>query len=721
MSVRHTALVALVAMAWPALAHGFSPIGVTVYERTGVDRPHWPVTMSVPFAPGELRSPGAVKVLDEHNAATPTQMRPLVQWPDGSVRWLLVDTQIDLHAERPRHLRVALGQPPAARHPLHVNDDADAVRVDTGAVRFAIPKRRFAIVDAVQPSGARQPMIGAMTSSLTVDQELSAAAAPERVTVMESGPLRARIELTGTYGNGFDYVVRVEAYAGQPLLRVWHTFIDRARKPYVAVPRLAVELPLLDRRTRYRYGVSGAAPVAGPLPANGLRLVQSDNVTFAVDGTTSTGSLDGWVELPDDSRAVGIASRWFWQEYPQSVTVQADRLVYNLWAPEAAPAKAGMGSAKTHELVIWAGPNELDPRGVAAPAVAVVDPSKVAHSGALALAVDPHGGAKAFVHKALLAAQSYAQRNAVEEWDDCGAVQCEEATSRRRVGAYGMWNWGDWNFRGYHDTTKGTDSWGNLEYDTAYVLALTYAASGDAATQEQMVVAARHFTDVDTIYAAPRPEWVGMNHPKSPLHFSFELGGPDLGHTWTQGSLAYYFLTGDERGLSAARGVADYLAGRAHGVLRGNPRQWGWPIIALLAVYDATADRRYLEAARVYARGGMRAHPPSGTDQWKLGILGDALAYFHAATQDRDARTWLEQYAAEVMKQPSEHDVRAVPAVAYVATLTGDRAMRAVARQRVDALDLGLWGKPFSVNGRIGFRIESLLAKTGEGRPARRR
>ena len=121
----------------------------------------------------------------------------------------------------------------------------------------------------------------------------------------------------------------------------------------------------------------------------------------------------------------------------------------------------------------------------------------------------------------------------------------------------------------------------------------------------------------------------------------------------------------------------------------------------------------------------MRAHPPTGTmEQWKLGILGDALAYFHAATQDNDARAWLQQYAAEVMKQPGEHDVRAVPVVAYVASLTGDRAMYRVARQRADELDLGLWGKPFSVNGRIGFRIESLLAAGAprsthrkEGRP----
>jgi hypothetical protein len=225
-----------------------------------------------------------------------------------------------------------------------------------------------------------------------------------------------------------------------------------------------------------------------------------------------------------------------------------------------------------------------------------------------------------------------------------------------------------------------------------------------------MVAATQHFIDVDTIHAYPeRPEWVGMNHPKNPLHFSFELGGPDLGHTWTQGSLAYYYLTGDERGLDAARGIADYLAARASDVLRGNPRQWGWPQIALVAVYDATGDRRYLEAARGYAERGMRAHPPTGSAQWKLGILADALAYTHAATGDERIKAWLEQYAAAVMQRRAREDPRAFPAVAYVAALTGNAEMRQAVRERVDKLDLGGWGKPFSINGRIGFRIASLL------------
>ena len=88
------------------------------------------------------------------------------------------------------------------------------------------------------------------------------------------------------------------------------------------------------------------------------------------------------------------------------------------------------------------------------------------------------------------------------------AALAETVPTRPDAGGL-VWLDGDWNFRGYRDTTKGTDSWGNLEYDTAYVLALTFAATDALDVHEQMVAAARHFTDVDTIHAAPRPEWVG--------------------------------------------------------------------------------------------------------------------------------------------------------------------------------------------------------------------
>jgi hypothetical protein len=347
--------------------------------------------------------------------------------------------------------------------------------------------------------------------------------------------------------------------------------------------------------------------------------------------------------------------------------------------------------------------------------VATVDAKWIVRTGALPQAIAPP--ADGFVERIVKATQRYLKRNTNERWDDPGQIDCKSAQNERpRVGAYGMWNWGDWNFPGYHDDTKGCDAWGNLEYDTAQVLALTFAASERAELQQSMVSAARHFMDVDTIhFHGPRPSWTGLNHPKNPLHFTFELGGVDLGHTWNEGLLSYYYLTGDERGLEIAVGIADYLVERVDGlVVRANPRQWGWPQIALLAVYDATGERAYRDAAITYARGGMLAHPPTASAQWKLGILADALAHTHAATGDPAILEWLERYVGAVMARKGREDARVFPAVAYLATRTGDRDMREAALARAAKLDLGSWGKPFTINGRIGFRIYSLLGGTGD-------
>jgi len=709
-------------------AGAFTPIAVTVREPDGLARRHWPLTVSVPFPRGALHRGAPVKLVDERGAGAAVQARPLATWPDGSVRWLLIDTQVDLDEHSERRLRVEPGRSPAPAASVRVTEGKQGMVIDTGPIRLTVPKQHFAIVEDLRVHGSDRVGAGPLGATLVADEHTMQAQPPTRVAATEKGPLRAAVQLEGTYGDGFDYVVRIEAYAGQPMLRISHTFINRHPTPYVGLARLGVELPLAGvPPSHYRYGLAGGRAVGGRLSDAGLRLYQSDNEKYAVDGKMGAGKLAGWIEANGTGPAVGLAARWMWEQYPQSIGLQRDRLVYDLWSPEAEPGRAGVGAAKTHEFVIWTAPERVLPQdaaeGMARPLLGVVDPTWVARSGALPQAIAPQGATEPFVRTALAAAHRYLQRNAIERWDDCGAVRCDAATPERpRTGAFGMWNWGDWNFRGYRDTTKGTDSWGNLEYDTAYVLALTYAATGDAEVHDQMVAAARHFMDVDTIHACPpRPEWVGMNHPKNPLHFSFELGGPDLGHTWTQGSLAYYYLTGDRSGLEAARGVADYLVRRAGSFGMGNPRQWGWPQIALLAVYDATHEPKYLEAALAYARGGMRAHPPTASVHWKVGILADALAYTHAATGDAEIKKWLLDYAAGVMQHRAQEDPRALPAVAYVAALTGNAAMREAARAAAARLDLGNWGKPFSVNGRLGFRIESLLSGPAPRAPAPKR
>ena len=417
--------------------------------------------------------------------------------------------------------------------------------------------------------------------------------------------------------------------------------------------------------------------------------------------------LAGWFSLGSSDHAVGLAARWFWQQYPQSVDADAAANHVQPVGARGRTRRGGHGCRQdardgvlgrrraalgTHHRRRGRWWRWSMARGSPTPA-RCRRPWRPIHIRTVFC--------KAFARRSIATCNA-TRSNAGTIAERCNAR--ELLGERPRTGAYGMWNWGDWNFPKYHDQTKGCDAWGNLEYDTTQVLALGFAATGDVQMSDAMVAAARHFMDVDTIHFQRRhPDWVGMNHPKNPLHFSFELGGVDLGHTWTEGLLSYYYLTGDERGLAGARTIADYLVQRSRGILAlANPRQLGWPQIALLAVYDATGETAYLDAARVYAKRALELFKPDEITHWKHGILADAFAYMHAATHDATLEHWLRTYAHTVSQRPRA-EPRFIPGVAYVARLTHDAHLRTFASAGVQTDRPGRLGQTVHAPAALGF------------------
>ena len=63
--------------------------------------------------------------------------------------------------------------------------------------------------------------------------------------------------------------------------------------------------------------------------------------------------------------------------------------------------------------------------------------------------------------------------------------------------------------------------------------------------------------------------------------------------------MEHYWLTGDKRSLEVARKLGDYLIGLVdRGSHQGAERAAGWPLIALMGIYKATLDDRYLQTAK---------------------------------------------------------------------------------------------------------------------------
>ena len=68
-------------------------ITAQIEEAAGVPRRCYPVTHGCPFARGALQDPQRVRLTDGGGKELPLQTTTLATWPDGSIKWLLLDTQ----------------------------------------------------------------------------------------------------------------------------------------------------------------------------------------------------------------------------------------------------------------------------------------------------------------------------------------------------------------------------------------------------------------------------------------------------------------------------------------------------------------------------------------------------------------------------------------------------------------------------------------------------
>jgi hypothetical protein len=721
------AILALAAFAVRCAHSSAAPLSVplTVEETAGVPRQAFPASASVPLPRGRLRSAAGLWLATSERRPVPMQAEILERWPDGSVRWLLVDFLADVAARGRATYTLAQGKPPAAAPGPRVRVTARAgTRVlDTGALRVTVPDdgavlAREIVVGERRVGPVPLPALGVAGTG-------DGRAAGGRATVETEGPVRTELVLTARYPQGLASEARLAVFAGQPAIRLRHTLTNLANPLYMPIRSLVLRVP--GTFSGGAVGVDGRPRRFAALESS-HELAHRDAAPALLDGQPAGHHADGWARATGDDVAVTLVKEWFWQEYPKMLRVAADRVELDLLAGGTAPIQLGTGAAKTHE--VWLVVEPADGAAPAADLAAALTAPLVAHlpaawtvaSRALPDALDPDApGARDLLARLTMAVAGYQRRIRTERWDDGPPVACQvRAAENPRVGLYGDLNWGDWQFPGFRDSTRGCDGWGNLEYDLPQVLALAWAATGRREFLELLLPAARHYRDVDIIHHAPEhPDWVGLNHPHKPLHFSFEAEETvDLGHTWAEGLVSFYRLTGERRALAAARRLGDALVARLRHAK--NPRQFGWPMVALAAVQDATGERRYLEGARAYADAALARYPPTpAAGDWKMGILADGLAHVHAATRDARLERWLLDYAQALLAEPSRYaDPRYALPLGYLAATTGQPPYAAEARRVVRVLRIGEWGKPLAAKGRTGFRLLAPLAGLPAPEPA---
>lgn len=610
-----------------------TPVEVAVAEEDGVARRSAPVTFGFPLPRGAVFQPRQV-TLSVDGQELPADYAVASFWDDDSIKWLTIDTALDLAPRQSRKLLVTYGQG-VQRQPrpgIRLTETDGLLVVDTGAALYTFREDPFELARiAVDRDGdgafdaddgvAQQGRFTLTDVAGTVYQLRQPA-----VKVELAGERRCVVRIEAPYTSDagatwFRGIVRLIFRAGSPALQVEHTLLDDVLEREFSDFRSAgFQIALTSNQLAQAWMARGDAPQRGidEISANGpCGIWAPDHRSYrcATAGPVDerAGNTRGAVALADARGGLAVAVTDFWERYPKGLELGADGLRIGLFPDQDGPAKPpadlpdwvtfpfvdgmyrfkwGMSTTDRFALVPFTGDGEPALNGaidLSEPLVAVVPAAHYAATGALGEMAKPDG--------TLFAA-----------WDETFRSGFDQHLARKReVGEYGFFNWGDW----YGE--RGTN-WGNNEYDLPHGLFMQFARTGDRDYYRLALAGARHQADVDLIHAYPDPQYVGGNSPHSEAHtgewsqdiadrqWSFAYNAMHTaknGHTWASGMCDAWYLAGDPSPMEGALGLGEHIAWQMaprFDALGTHERSAGWSAHAVAAIYGVTGDPVYRQA-----------------------------------------------------------------------------------------------------------------------------
>jgi hypothetical protein len=618
-----------------------------------------PVTFGLPFPRGLSRDADGLQLRDDRGYAVPLQARALDRWPDGSIRWALVDFQADLH-RRHRRYEVVVGETRSTKGAgpgIAITSTARAVAIDTGAARFSFaPHAPFPFTAVI--AGGR-PALDASRTGLRVEDASGELMTPsiESIQIEEQGPLRASVVcrgwLQGTRATPrLELIARFHFFAGSPTVRValtirnpqpashpgGHWTLGSGGSILLRDVSLRFALPAADGITSIRcspeHGVDDQICEA-PLEL----LQESSGGEARPDGyRLRAGRSDRrgrracpvvWVS--NERRTIAVAMQHFWQNFPKAIAATRDEVTVGLFPPQEGVAhEIQGGEQKTHTFHVAFGRDRVTSDLLdwcRTPLVARAEPSWYCSSGVVPYLV-PVDADRDCAYIAL-------GQSAVDGADTF-------ARKRELVDEYGWRNFGDLyadHEAVFHNGALPLVSHYNNQYDAIAGFGWRFLRSGDPRWWTLMCELAAHVVDIDVYHTDGDKS--AYNHALfwhtyhyvdagTSTHRSYPNdpkvggGGPSAEHNYPAGLLLHYFLTGDplsrETAIELAQWVIDMDEGRrsifrwvdrgATGLasMTGSPLYHGPgrgaanSIVALLTGHRATGDARFLRKAEELIR-----------------------------------------------------------------------------------------------------------------------
>jgi len=631
-------------------------LNISVRDMTGLQILR-PVTGGVPLAEGAAPEGAKFVLHDENGKSVPCQSSLLARWKDGSARWVLLDFQAEPPANGTANFKLSWDKTAKTVEPESpvkiIERENPSIETDE-IVLSAVKGALLRISNRID-----------LKFSLTDSEGRDCKGIVETTKVQTKGKMRSTLLLKGAfYRPGgqrvFDFQMRASVFAGQAKVYLEPQILIDSRQGLMQKIR-DLRLEVIPPGT-IRSAAIGGSPGWSGKPSSAIRLFQVDDQNYHLEGPEAKGSkAPGWGQIDDGEGKIAVAMRDFWQQWPKSIGIDAQKLEIGLF-PKFEKGSFGhmepwykyqylfednyyrLRTGQAPRWQIWldfSGDGETLAKSANAPLVPSADPAAAIASGVWGY-VAPAGS------------------TGMAEYDDWAENlfdngYCNSIKAQRD---YGQMNWGDWfGERRYN--------WGNHEYDTARHILVQFARTGDPKYFYVGDAAARHTSEVDVIQfvndelkrhfyssvgkRSQYPVRPGMVHQHCvghvsgfysverirELYVSGRIGsGPrpylcldpyNLGHIWTQGMVYDYFLTGDpwmkETVEKIGNNLADLVEQRKFNFATGTHvgRVNGWTMLAIAGAYELEFDERYRKAMKLLADDALSAQDPHcGGWLWKL-------------------------------------------------------------------------------------------------------
>lgn len=250
----------------PSFIHADLSLTLSVSEPAGVERKSEPASGGIPL-PWEIYKADQPFRLLSAGKEIPAQILPLVTDEKGFLRWILVDTQLDLPANGNIELQLEAA-PAKIKHPapLKITQNNDAVIIDNGKAVFTFSKTApFSLFSQVTSNGKTVAQ-GASASYIDATDQANPktciAAAPDAIELFDAGPMRATLKISGPFTGDDEtrmrYIAWITLWAGQSRALVKYSLAN-------SNPDKFVPLRFIDE-SRIAIRIPGATDVGGPGP-----------------------------------------------------------------------------------------------------------------------------------------------------------------------------------------------------------------------------------------------------------------------------------------------------------------------------------------------------------------------------------------------------------------------------------------------------------------------